>query len=314
MMRASLSLARGAPSQQAARDAGREPTAMHGPVEARGVFHGGALVFETRDPVARVETARAIRELLRSPGTRAAMGDTEQVRMLPKPDSAEPITIAQLCRRLRRVYGPVEFPKALPVLDELIATILSQNTTDANSQAAYDRLVERFPTWDAVRRARAESIAAAIRPAGLQQQKAPRIKRILQALHQRHGQLSLEFLRQQPPDEALVFLRSFPGVGPKTAACVLLFACRHRVLPVDTHVHRLSIRLALVRKGTTAEKAHDLLARQVPARHVLDFHVLLIRHGRRVCHARRPRCPECPLVDVCPEGRRRFESGEFADS
>jgi endonuclease-3 len=154
-------------------------------------------------------------------------------------------------------------------------------------------------------------IAEAIRPAGLQQQKAPRIKQILQTVAKRHGSLSLEFLREHPPAEALKYLRSFPGVGPKTAACVLLFACRQSVLPVDTHVHRLSLRLGLVPRATTAEKAHELLARLVPARHVLEFHVLLIRHGRRVCHARRPRCPACPLIDACPDGLRRLDSGEF---
>ena len=231
--------------------------------------------------------------------------------MSSRQDRAKRITIPELCRRLRRVYGRVEFPEPMPVLDELIATLLSQNTTDANSDAAFDQLVRRFPTWDAVRRARVATIAEAIRPAGLQQQKAARIKRILQTLQKRHGGLSLEFLRAQPPAAAVAYLRSFPGVGPKTAACVLLFACRQSVLPVDTHVHRLSVRLALVPRRTTAEKAHDLLARTVPARHVLEFHVLLIRHGRRVCHARQPQCPACPLIDACPEGLRRFEAGEF---
>jgi len=216
------------------------------------------------------------------------------------------ISIPQLCGRLRRVYGRVEFPEAMPVLDELIAALLSQNTTDANSDAAFAQLVRRFPTWEAVRQAPATAIAASIRPAGLQQQKASRIKRILRALHERDGHLSLEGLRSWPPSEALAYLRSFPGVGPKTAACVLLFACRKPVLPVDTHVHRLSIRLELVPRRTTAEQAHALLADMVPPRHVLEFHVLLIRHGRRICQARRPQCPECPLIDACPEARRRI--------
>ncbi len=231
--------------------------------------------------------------------------------MSSRQDRAERISISELCRRLRRVYGRVDFPEPMSVLNELIAALLSQNTTDANSGAAFDQLVRRLPTWDAVRRARFATIADAIRPAGLQQQKAVRIKRILQAVQKRQGSLSLEFLRSQPPAEALAYLRSFPGVGPKTAACVLLFACRQPVLPVDTHVHRLSVRLALISRQTSAEKAHDLLARLVPARHVLEFHVLLIRHGRRVCHARRPACPACPLIDACPEGRRRIEAGEF---
>jgi len=222
------------------------------------------------------------------------------------------IAVTELCRRLRRVHGRVEFPECMPVLDELIATILAQNTTDANSDAAFDQLVRQFATWDAVRRAPVAAIAKAIRTAGLQQQKAARIKRILHTLQQRHGSLSLEFLRTQPAAAAFTYLRSFLGVGPKTAACVLLFACRQPVLPVDTHVHRLSMRLGLVPPRTTAEKAHGLLARWVPARHVLEFHVLLIRHGRQVCHARRPRCADCPLLDMCPDGRHRLESGDFS--
>ncbi len=218
----------------------------------------------------------------------------------------QPISIGELCRRLRRCHGRVAFPDPAPMLDVLVATLLSQNTTDVNSGAAFARLIRRFPAWDDVRRARVAAIAAAIRPAGLQQQKAARIKRILQALHARRGALSLEFLQARPPGESLAYLRAFPGVGPKTAACVLLFACRQPVLPVDTHVHRVSLRLGLVPPRTTAVRAHDLLAQLVPARRVLEFHLLLIRHGRKICHARRPQCRTCPLLNACPEGLRRL--------
>lgn len=226
-------------------------------------------------------------------------------------ECSEVVTIAELIRRLRRVYGRVEYPESGPVLDELIATVLSQNTTDANSSAAYDELVSRFPTWDAVRRARVDRLAATIRRAGLQQQKARCIQQILQTLWTRQGALTLEFVRDMAADEALEYLRGFPGVGPKTAACVLLFACRLPVLPVDTHVHRLSVRLGLVPTKTSAEKTHTLLACIVRGRQVLDFHVLLIRHGRRVCHAQRPDCPACALIDVCPEGRRQLQHRSF---
>ncbi|MHB8863473.1 MAG: endonuclease III domain-containing protein [Pirellulaceae bacterium] len=219
--------------------------------------------------------------------------------------------VAELCRRLRRDHGRVEWPEQLPVLDELIATLLSQNTTNANSDAAYEQLVRRFPTWEKVRRARVAAIAQAIRPAGLQEQKAARIRAILHTLHQRRGNLSLEFLRDQPSLDALAYLRSFLGVGPKTAACVLLFACRQNVLPVDTHIHRLSVRLGLVPRRTSAARAHELLARIVPVRLVLEFHVLLIRHGRSVCHARRPQCAACRLIDMCPDGQRRLNTGDF---
>jgi endonuclease III len=205
-----------------------------------------------------------------------------------------------ILRRLGRVFGPVEPPEQLPVLAELIATILSQNTTDANSGAAFEELRRRFRDWEAVRRASVEQVADAIRIAGLANQKTPRIKAVLQRLHEERGELSLEFLHEMPLGEACEYLRRFPGVGPKTIACVLLFACRKPILPVDTHVHRVSQRLGLIGPKTNEGKAHAELARLVPAERVLDFHIQLIRHGREVCSARNPRCTECVLLDCCP--------------
>src|SRR5712691_7260079 len=210
--------------------------------------------------------------------------------------------IALILRRLERVFGPVEPPEQLPVLDELMATILSQNTTDSNSGAAFEELRRRFRDWEAVRRASDELVADAIRIAGLANQKAPRIKGVLQRLHEERGELSLEFLHDWPLDEACEFLRRFPGVGPKTIACVLLFACRKPILPVDTHVHRVSQRLGLIEPKTNEANAHAELARLVPAERVLDFHIQLIRLGREVCSARNPRCTECVLLDRCPMG------------
>lgn len=215
--------------------------------------------------------------------------------------------IAAVCRRLRTAYGPVEPPEQWPVLDELVATILSQNTSDSNSGAAFDELRRRFADWDAVRRAPPARIAKAIRRAGLSNQKAPRIKAILEHLHRERGALSLEFLHAMPTPKAVAYLGRFPGVGPKTVACVLLFACRKPVLPVDTHVHRVSRRLGLIGPRTTAEMAHQELARLVPPRQVLEFHIELIRHGRRTCAARKPKCEECPLLDLCPEGLARLQ-------
>ena len=205
--------------------------------------------------------------------------------------------------------GRLPLRRNWPVLDELIAALLSQNTSDNNSDAAYAQLQQAFPTWEAVRQARVDAIARAIRPAGLQHSKAPRIKQILQAIRQQRGQLDLEFVRQMPPDAALEYLTGFPGVGPKTAACVLLFACRQPVLPVDTHVHRLARRLGLIPDPTSAVQAHQQLAAIVPPRHVLEFHIQLIRHGRTTCHARQPECTDCLLVDGCPEGVRRIRQG-----
>lgn len=220
-------------------------------------------------------------------------------------------SIATICRRLRQLYGPATAPRQLDPVGELIFTILSQNTTDTNSMMAFEALRRRFPNWDAVRRARVSSIIAAIRRAGLGQQKAPRIKTILQEIRDRHGKLSLEFLHRMPTDAARAYLERFVGVGPKTAACVLLFACGKPVLPVDTHVQRVSERLGLIPKGTGADKAHDLLRPQVDAKYVLEFHVQLIRHGRRICVARNPRCVSCVLLDGCPEGQAHTRRSEI---
>ena len=218
--------------------------------------------------------------------------------------------VAAICRRLRKVYGPVQTPAQWPVLDELIATILSQNTSDANSDAAFDQLRRRFDGWDALRRAPAARIAKTIRQAGLSNRKAPRIKAILQKIHKERGELSLDFLCSMPTPEAAEYLAGFPGVGPKTVACVLLFACRKPVLPVDTHVHRVSRRLGLIGPRTNAAKAHDALAPLVSAGRVLEFHIQLIRHGRTVCSARRPQCEDCRLLDLCPDGLKRLQAGE----
>ena len=217
--------------------------------------------------------------------------------------------VAAVCRRLARVHGAVEPPRQWPVLDQLVATILSQNTSDANSGPAFGQLRRQFGDWDAVRRAPVARIARAIRRGGLSNQKAPRIKAILQEIHRQRGELSLEFLGRLPPREAEQYLRNPPGVGPKTAACVLLFACRMPLLPVDTHVHRVSRRLDLIGPRTDAAKAHPQLARLVRPRLVLEFHIQLIRHGRTTCKARKPRCEDCPLLDLCPHGCRCLASG-----
>ncbi|HZL91672.1 MAG TPA: hypothetical protein VFB96_25095 [Pirellulaceae bacterium] len=216
------------------------------------------------------------------------------------------LSISHLCRRLRVVHGSVEPGEKLPPLDELIATILSQNTSNANSDAAFARLKQRFPEWESVRTAKTGSIAAAIRVAGLSRLKAPRIKAILEQLKRERGRLSLDFLCAMPDEEALAWLRRLKGVGPKTAACVLLFACDKPILPVNTQVHRVARRLALIGPRISAERAHKLLAAIVPRKLVLDFHVLLIRHGRRICLSRKPRCTECVLFDACPDGQRRL--------
>jgi endonuclease III len=204
--------------------------------------------------------------------------------------------------RLRREYGrPVLRAHRAPV-DELILTVLSQNTNDRNRDVAWARLRERFPSWDAVREAPVAEIEDAIRPGGLAPTKAVRIKRILEAL----GDDDLCWLEDAPLEEARDYLCELPGVGRKTAACVLLFSFGRPEVPVDTHVYRVTSRLGLIRPGASFDEAHDELLRLVDPEDAYELHVLLIRHGRRTCTAREPRCAECPLRRMCPEGRRRL--------
>jgi endonuclease III len=204
--------------------------------------------------------------------------------------------------RLRREYGrPVLRAHRAPI-DELILTVLSQNTNDRNRDVAWGRLRERLPTWDAVREAPVAEIEDAIRPGGLAPTKAVRIKRILEAL----GEDDLCWLEDAPLEEARDYLCELPGVGRKTAACVVLFAFGRPEVPVDTHVYRVASRLGLIRRGASFDEAHDEMLRLVDPDDAYEVHVLLIRHGRRTCIAREPRCAECPLRRMCPEGRRRL--------
>jgi endonuclease III len=204
--------------------------------------------------------------------------------------------------RLRREYGrPVLRAHRAPI-DELILTVLSQNTNDRNRDVAWARLRERFPSWGAVREAPIQEIEDAIRPGGLAPTKAVRIKRILEAL----GEDDLCWLEDAPLQEARDYLCDLPGVGRKTAACVLLFSFGRPEVPVDTHVYRVSSRLGLIRAGASFDEAHDEMLRLVDPGDAYEVHVLLIRHGRRTCIAREPRCAECPLRRMCPEGRRRL--------
>jgi endonuclease-3 len=204
--------------------------------------------------------------------------------------------------RLRKEYGrPVLRAHRAPI-DELILTVLSQNTNDRNRDVAWARLRERLPTWDAVREAPVAEIEDAIRPGGLAPTKAVRIKRILEAL----GEDDLCWLEDAPLEEARDYLCDLPGVGRKTAACVLLFSFGRPEVPVDTHVYRVASRLGLSGPGAAFDVAHDEMLRLVDPDDAYEIHVLLIRHGRRTCLAREPRCAECPLRRMCPEGRRRL--------
>ena len=209
----------------------------------------------------------------------------------------------EITHRLAALYGePVWRPHGDPMA-ELVLTILSQNTSDTNSGRAYMRLIQRFPTWEDVMNAPIEEIEREIAVGGLAKQKAPRIKASLQAVHDARGSFDLDFLRDLPLDEAKSWLRELKGVGPKTAACVLMFALGRPALPVDTHVHRVSQRLGLVPQTATAEKAHDILEAILDEEMIYPFHISLIKHGRRLCRAQRPLCEECPLLEGCPAGQ-----------
>jgi endonuclease-3 len=197
-------------------------------------------------------------------------------------------------------YGMPEWREHLPPLDELISTILSQNTNDTNRDRAFDALVEKFPDWEAVRDADPAVVIDAIRPAGLANQKGPRIQRVLEQISEERGSLDLSFLKEWKLEDAEEWLLRFKGVGPKTAAIVLLFSLGKPAFPVDTHVHRVSGRLGLRPEKMNAEKTHAHLAGLLPPESYYDMHLNMIRLGRGICHARNPQCAQCPLNMLCP--------------
>jgi len=208
--------------------------------------------------------------------------------------------IVAILARLRRAYGDPPPPRRLAPLDELILTVLSQNTNDVNRDRAYADLRARFATWDEVADAPLPAIAKAIRRGGLAPTKSVRIREMLRELRARGMPLDERTFARMRSRELWDLLVGLKGVGPKTAAIVLLFSLGRPFFPVDTHVHRLTRRLGLVPENSDAVKAQELLQEAVPPKDVYDFHVLLIRHGREVCIARRPLCSRCPLATICP--------------
>ena len=202
-------------------------------------------------------------------------------------------------RRLMDEYGPSPRENFGTPLDLLILTILSQNTNDVNRDRAFITLRELLPTWELVRDASTDEVVDAVRVAGLANQKGPRIQQVLREISAERDELSLRFLAELAPEEARRWLLRFKGVGPKTAAIVMLFALDMPAFPVDTHVYRVSGRLGMMDGKITVEKAHEVLAACFPIDSYYDAHMNLIRHGREVCHARRPRCEQCVLKDLC---------------
>ncbi len=205
---------------------------------------------------------------------------------------------ARIHALLLKEYGTPRWTR-LDGVSEMVATILSQNTNDANRDLAYSRLRARFHTWEAVRDAKTDDIIEAIRPAGLANQKGPRIQQALRRITEERGALNIDFLAALPVDEARAWLTSINGIGPKTAAIVLLFCYDRPAFPVDTHVYRVTGRIGLRPEKLTLEQAHPYLESVFPPETYYPAHLNLIRLGREICHARKPNCKICPIVDLC---------------
>ena len=209
--------------------------------------------------------------------------------------------VGKITRLLLKHYGSPKERSRKPPLDVLISTILSQNTSDQNSRPAFLNLKKRFETWEKVEDARHSQIERAIRSGGLANIKARRIREVLREIGRREGRMSLEVLKGLSDKEGVSYLTSLKGVGEKTAACVLIFSLGRSVLPVDTHILRVSKRLGLVPPKTTLKDAHGILGKKVPKRSVYNFHLNMITHGREVCKARTPQCFDCVLNKLCPK-------------
>jgi endonuclease-3 len=211
---------------------------------------------------------------------------------------------ARADRLLSREYGVREWRPGGDPVDTLVETILSQNTTDTNSHRAFLRLKEEFSHWSEVMDAPSEAVADVIRSGGLADIKARRIQAALRTIVEERGEITLDFLADVPVSDAEAWLTSMEGVGPKTAAIVLLFSFGMPSFPVDTHVHRVSSRLGLVSPGTGREKAQMDIAELIPEDRYYSFHLNLIEHGRRICRPRRPSCGSCVLSSMCDGSRR----------
>ena len=205
----------------------------------------------------------------------------------------------QVHNKLIEAFGEPLWRNPLPPVDELVSTILSQNTNDVNRDRAFDSLREKFPTWEEVRDADTDEVIEAVRVAGLANQKGPRIQGVLRAITEERGSLDLSFLKDMPIEEARDWLTQFKGVGPKTAAIVLCFSLNRPAFPVDTHVYRLTGRIGLRPEKISVEQAHPYLESVFPPETYYAAHLNIIRLGREVCNARKPNCPVCPVRDLC---------------
>lgn len=205
--------------------------------------------------------------------------------------------------RLLDFYGEPVWRNPLPAIDELVSTILSQNTNDINRDRGFNALRAKFRTWEEVRDADTVDVVNAIRPAGLANQKGPRIQQVLRSITEERGSLDLSFLEKLTVDEARAWLTRFNGVGPKTAAIVLCFSLGKPAFPVDTHIYRVTGRIGLRPEKMTVEQAHPHLESLFPPETYYAAHLNIIRLGREICQARRPRCEVCPIIKMCDYGR-----------
>jgi endonuclease-3 len=215
--------------------------------------------------------------------------------------------IEEIIPLLEKEYGVRHWYPDKDPISVVVQTILSQNTSDVNSKRAFEMLLADFESWEAVVNANVNDIAQSIKSGGLATIKAKRIKMALKKIREAQGSLDLSFLGRLSLPEAKAYLQHLPGVGPKTASCVLLFSLGKPALPVDTHVFRVAKRLGLIDSRVFPAQAHDLLESQIPPHSIYQFHIHMIEHGRRVCHARRPRCHQCMLNRGCPAGKEEMK-------
>jgi endonuclease III len=231
----------------------------------------------------------------------AAKGASDLPRRPRRGRPPSPATVLEIYRRLEERHGPLELPPRRDPIEELILTVLSQNTSDVNRDRAFAAMRQRYPTWEELAGADPVELAAAIKPGGLSNIKAPRILNILSEIREREGgSLDLSWMRRPSSEVVRKYLMSLPGVGPKTAACVLAFSLGRPALPVDTHVFRVAGRLGFFDERTDAARAHRVMEDLVPEHLQVRMHVGLIRHGRTICRSGRPACEVCSLQDLCP--------------
>jgi len=213
--------------------------------------------------------------------------------------------IREIIDRLAEPHGELPWDRRHDPVSELVTTLLSHSTTDANQFAAFDELRRRFPAWEQVRAAPVEEVMDAVRVAGMASQKGPRVQHALDIVAADGRGDDLEWLGETPVGEAMDFLLSIPGVGPKTAACVLCFCFDAHVCPADTHVHRIALRTHMVPPKTDAIATQEKLTRAIPQGQAYSAHMRLIAHGRTICSARSPKCGDCPVLELCSFGRER---------